>query len=131
MLVARGAVNGRVAGDVYLRWIKGSIGFEAHFNYISTQRLLLYFFPIGEIDSWHITRVLSCISTFLLYLYADRIRLRAKNGEKVSNERCHLVLTAGKRIRASFTLWTIGCGLYIVYSSVDWAALPPVKWLPF
>lgn len=89
-----------------------------------------YFFLIDEIDSWHITRFGSCIITFLLFYFADKISIRVNHYNISRSEIIKLFFSMGFRIRTIMTLWTIGCGIHILYSSVDWSTFPKIRWLP-
>ena len=93
--------------------------------------LINYFLPLKEIDSWHITRFLSAFITIIIWLYADMLKIRLDRDNRSWVPSGTLIIGAAIRTRNLCSLWTIGCGLYIVYTIVDWENLPSIRWFPF
>jgi len=90
-----------------------------------------YYFPtsMSTIASWHITRVAAAVITLLLYLFADPKADLLKPGRPEEPRRSSFL--AALRARKLLTIWTIGCGLALIWSAVDWHTFPGIKWLPF
>ncbi len=90
-----------------------------------------YFFPLAEISSWHITRFISALLTLALYYWSDNIYLRIQKGIEYEKQYYRGSVNAIKIIRTMATMWTLGCGLYLLYSNFDWSTLPTIRWFPF
>jgi hypothetical protein len=96
------------------------------------EKIFAYLFPIHEINSWHLARSCNVLITLSMFYYADKIRVRLDAGDHSMDERALFLLTSGRRLRTVLSLWTIFCGLYLVYSTVDGGIqLPRIRWLPF
>jgi hypothetical protein len=88
-----------------------------------------YLVPIEEIDSWHVSRMLAAAITIALYFYSDEVLRRGDT--YALTPRSRLAVDVAVRARTVLSLWTIGCGLYLLLHTVDWSRIPRVRWLPF
>lgn len=80
-----------------------------------------YYFPVFEIDSWHLTRLAGAVITLAVYFMADKALIRMEHAGISEDDTVSSVIRWGWRIRKTCTFWTIGCGLYILYSTVEWS----------
>jgi len=104
-------------------WMESHISVTA----IRLSSVFLFTTPQGiELDGWHIARTFNCLLTLVLFLFA-REKLR-KNDEGPPSE----AINAWLRVRRVLTVYIIGCTVYLIVTTVDWHALPPVhvRWLP-
>ncbi len=102
-------------------------------TYFVGKEMFVYFFPLESIGSWHITRLGSSVITILLYWYFSSVQMAINEGVFSDQNKALFILNYGTRLRAILSLFTIVCGLYIVYttSSIDWSTLPAVEWFPW
>lgn len=100
-------------------------------NIPSEKGVLIYFFPLEQIGSWHITRVVSALITIALIVFLDKRRVHLNyHGHSFGQVETFFIKLA-KRIRTVLSIWTLACGFYIIMSIVDWTTFPLIKWLPF
>lgn len=95
------------------------------------KQLILYFFPIQEVDSWHVTRFGAAVITVILYFISDKLKIRNDISDLTENKSGIVKINLLRRIQKLMSLWTITCGLFLLYLSVDWSTFPRIRWLPF
>jgi len=88
-----------------------------------------YFAPIHQVDSWHISRSISALLTLALFYYADTVRVRI-NRERNTELTPDIIIQTIEKFRLLFGLWTIFCGLFLLYSEINWDAIPAIRWFP-
>lgn len=99
-------------------------------NQFPNHPLWNYYVPMYELNSWHISRSLSALLTFSMFFVADRDFIRAgKIYGKIAPSTA-LLIQSGFRVRGFLSLWTIGCGFFILLSLIDFDSLPRINWLP-
>ena len=113
------------AFPLYMLFIQSSVMHE-----LSSKTLAIYFIPVVQVDSWHITRSLSAFLTLVLFYYSDFLRLQLKERNNNLLLQGEFALGIMQKLRLTFGLWTIICGLYLVYSTVEWSKFPSIRWLP-
>ncbi len=100
-------------------------------NILSGKEVLIYFFPLEQIGSWHITRVAGALITIILIIFADKLRIRLNHPDYSLGQVKTFFIILGIRLRVILGIWTLGCGFSIIMSIVDWSTFPIIKWLPF
>jgi len=100
-------------------------------NILSEKEVLIYFFPLEQIGSWHITRVVSALITIILIIFADKLRIRLNHREYSLGQVKTFFIRLGIRLRVILGIWTLGCGFSIIMSIVDWTTFPIIKLFPF
>ena len=88
-----------------------------------------YFAPIHKLSSWHLSRSLSALLTLVMFFLANKALIRADNTDSKITPTTTLLIQSGVKIRGFLSLWTIGCGLFILLSQIDFESLR-VEWLP-
>lgn len=109
-------------------------GMQLPWAELQTSVLAEYFAPlqgIDSIDSWHITRFLAALLTLVMcYAIADVMLIKLRRYADLPLGAAVFWLGVLGKLRLVFTLWTIGCGLYLLSLQVDWENLPKIDWLP-
>ncbi len=100
-------------------------------NILSGKEVLIYFFPLEQIGSWHITRFVSALITIILIIFADKLRIRLNHPDYSLGQVKTFFIILGRRLRVILGMWTLGCGFFIIMSIVDWTTFPIIKLFPF
>ena len=94
-----------------------------------------YFLPIESISSWHSTRSMGALLSIGLFCWAANILRKQIRMDKAPKPWQVNSIWCGKMLQKACALWTIGCGLYLLFVAVQkedlkWENLPAWRWLP-
>lgn len=92
--------------------------------------IFLFTMPKGiELDGWHIARTLNALLTIALWLY---IRKKIAGLERNPDAPASKAIDGWMMVRRVLSVYTIACTVYIIVTTVNWQAIPPihVRWLP-
>lgn len=96
--------------------------------------LFLFTIPNGiELDGWHIARTVNSILTIGLWIFAKEKLNHMEEQPAIAADAPSKGIAAWLAVRRVLTVYIIGCTIYILVTTVDWRAIPPihVRWLPW
>lgn len=89
------------------------------------------YFLSFQMHSWHWSRLIVSLITLLIFFYADRLLLKRKEFPEFGVNTVPFILRAIEIIRVPLSLFTIGCGVHLFYTSIDWSVqFSNMLWLP-
>ena len=100
-------------------------------NIIPNTVMLKYFIPVYSIDSWHISRLIAAMITIVIFWLADKYLIIYRNQPNYNFQISSMLINSLSKIRTSFSLWTIVCGIYLLNQQMNWSDLPTINWIPW
>lgn len=115
-------------------YFKGQINFVSEnvlYNELALKNIVTYFFAL-QMDAWHWSRLASALLTLAMYFYAERLLLKRQFFDHAGLYFAPYFLRSLTLLRLPLSLFTIGCGLYLIISPINWSEqFENMEWLPF
>ena len=107
-------------------WVTIEVWLKAHISgtALGLSRVFLFTTPKGiELDSWHVARSVNATLTLGMFIYAKEQLRKRKTASALPPSHAIDMLFL---VRELLTIWVILCTVYVVVTTVDWNALPPI-----
>jgi hypothetical protein len=92
--------------------------------------LIVPFFVTFEWEAWHVARLIAALITIGTWLYVDRILIQRRFRQEVGCSEAQVIFHL-LRARQLLSLFTLGCGFYVLYDVIPWTEIfKDFQWLP-
>jgi len=92
--------------------------------------LIVPFFMTFEWEAWHVARLLGALITIGTWFYVDKILIQRRFRQEVGDTEAQVIFHL-LRIRQLLSLFTLGCGFYVLYDIIPWTEIfEDFQWFP-
>jgi len=92
--------------------------------------LIVPFFMTFEWEAWHVARLLAALITIGTWFYVDKILIQRRFRQEVGDTEAQVIFHL-LRVRQLLSLFTLGCGFYVIYDIIPWTEIfTDFQWFP-
>ena len=92
--------------------------------------LIVPFFMTFEWEAWHVARLLGALITIGTWFYVDNILIQRRFRQEVGDTEAQVIFHL-LRVRQLLSLFTLGCGFYVLYDIIPWTEIfTDFQWFP-
>jgi len=92
--------------------------------------LIVPFFMTFEWEAWHVARLLGALITIGTWFYVDKILIQRRFRQEVGDTEAQVIFHL-LRVRQLLSLFTLGCGFYVLYDIIPWTEIfTDFQWFP-